>query len=385
MNRYLASYYEKPAGTVFYHDVTAEARAAFFSTASNGVFFLCPGVDANAVVLHYKAETGVGAVTLSLSEDGKQLTLPDGDSYSLVSYFARYSDRLLEPVDVASFARAHVTQRPVPAAQASGLALKVSFTIAAATLESIKVVGEGAYGEVSYGLWHGHTDVAIKALKVGTLTPEVTAAFRHEAQVMANLRSPRVVQLYGVCFEEGLRLVMEYLPEGSLYGLLHREVPLTWGQRVCFATDIGEGLHFLHAQNPVILHRDLKSLNVLLDVNYRAKLTDFGLAQVKQEVHPHAETAPLPKRDSWRRSNSEVTDLGRGAGATGVARHPVVITRTLGAQISPSYVEPRSTSRVGSTVCAGGCSPASRASSRSAITRPISSTGWCTLVSPGSV
>ena len=75
--------------------------------------------------------------------------------------------------------------------------------------------------------------------------------------------------------------------------------------------------------------------------------------------------------------------MGRGAGATGVARHPVVITRTLGAQISPSYVEPRSTSRVGSTVCAGGCSPASRASSRSAITRPISSTGWCTLVIGG--
>ena len=83
-------------------------------------------------------------------------------------------------------------------------------------------------------------------------------------------------------------LVMELMPKGNLFNLLQSNQTLEWPQRYQLAQDIGIGLHHLHAES--ILHRDLKSLNVLLTNDYRAKLCDFGLAQVKTATKSMAST-----------------------------------------------------------------------------------------------
>jgi len=100
---------------------------------------------------------------------------------------------------------------------------------------------------------------------------------------MVGLRHPNIVQLYGVCLEPGhYGMVMELMPKGSLFDVLHNAGErLDWKIRWEIGMDVGQGLSVLHAQG--ILHRDLKSLNVLLDGNLRAKLTDFGLSRVKTE------------------------------------------------------------------------------------------------------
>lgn len=159
-----------------------------------------------------------------------------------------------------------------------------AFSIDVQSLATVKVLGEGAYGKVFLGKWHGHTDVAIKVLKVSELTDTLEQDFKLEAQLMGRLRSPHIVQLYGVCFERPLRLVMEYLPNGSLFNLIHSSNEINWEQRISISLDVAKGLHYLHVQKPQILHRDFKSLNILLDQARHAKLTDFGLSQVKQAI-----------------------------------------------------------------------------------------------------
>lgn len=123
--------------------------------------------------------------------------------------------------------------------------------------------------------------MAVKHLKVGLLPDDIHAHFLQEAQVHANCQTPRVVRLLGISDAPGqYALILEYMPEGSLHDVLHKKaVALAWPQRWQIALDIGTGVAYLHGKK--IFHRDIKSLNVLLDTNFRAKLSDFGQAKLK--------------------------------------------------------------------------------------------------------
>ena len=146
-------------------------------------------------------------------------------------------------------------------------------------------LGEGGFGIVYQGVWQ-HATVAIKKLKHQKLTEDSVAELHAEASLMSQLHNPHIVQFYGFCFESPhFAIVMEYMPDGSMYGLLHSDHPLTWDARTLMGIDVGAGLEYLHQQD--ILHRDLKSMNVLLYQQggaYRCKLTDFGLSKVKNET-----------------------------------------------------------------------------------------------------
>ena len=103
--------------------------------------------------------------------------------------------------------------------------------------------------------------------------------FEHEVAVMLKLRHPNILTLYGIVLKPEF-MVIE-LMEGSLYDVLHSLEILKWPRRYSMALDVARGLAYLHSGATPILHRDLKSLNILLDASYRAKLSDFGLSRVK--------------------------------------------------------------------------------------------------------
>jgi tRNA A-37 threonylcarbamoyl transferase component Bud32 len=162
--------------------------------------------------------------------------------------------------------------------------VEISFSIAFEDLEFSEKdkLGSGAYGTVYKGTYK-FNEVAIKKLHAEHFSQDALVEFKQEASIMATMRSDYIVPLRGVCLESPhFCMVMEWMPKGSLYSLLQNspELPLPTLYRM--ALDIGYGLYHLHEAG--ILHRDLKSMNVLLDDRLRAKLTDFGLSKVKSEM-----------------------------------------------------------------------------------------------------
>ena len=160
--------------------------------------------------------------------------------------------------------------------------LSVSFKINHKDLTFGRKLGEGGFGVVHQGTWKEYTEVAIKQLFSNNLSNEASEEFDTETQTMAKLRHKNIVQFIGYCVSPEYCIVMEYMQGGSLFNVLRSKQPLDWTIRARIAIDMASGLAFLHQEN--ILHRDIKSLNVLLDENGRAKLTDFGLSRVKAET-----------------------------------------------------------------------------------------------------
>ncbi len=174
--------------------------------------------------------------------------------------------------------------KPILAQLDSRGSIQINITVSASALTLVKLLGEGAYGSVYEGLWNDQA-VAIKRLKAQHLTEKAIEELRQEAQIMFQLgvESKYIVPLKKICLEAPhYSLVMELMPNGSLYHLLHNGQDLPWAIRFQIALDAAWGLKDLHAYS--ILHRDLKSLNILLDDRLRARLADFGLAKVKQET-----------------------------------------------------------------------------------------------------
>lgn len=144
-------------------------------------------------------------------------------------------------------------------------------------------LGAGAFGTVYRAKWMG-TEVALKILDSSDYTPDEYREFLAEISMMSNLRHPNVlIMLGGSLVPPNLYFVTEYMRQGSLDKLLNMLPNLSWRVRLQIALDIARGLYYLHHQSPPILHRDLKSLNILIDEHFRAKLADFGLSADKSD------------------------------------------------------------------------------------------------------
>ncbi len=159
-------------------------------------------------------------------------------------------------------------------------AITVSLNINYKDIKLGDEIGKGGFGIVYRGTWK-YNQVAVKQL-LAAPTGDALKDFKEEMQTHASLRSDHIVQLYGCCLGPYC-MVMQYMPRGSLSNYLkeHRTKDLDWNIGYKIITDMACGLAFLHDNE--IVHRDLKSLNVLLDENYNAKLSDFGLAKIKHE------------------------------------------------------------------------------------------------------
>ncbi|MCL7026831.1 hypothetical protein MKW94_026506, partial [Papaver nudicaule] len=145
-------------------------------------------------------------------------------------------------------------------------------------------IGQGSCGSVYRGLWCG-SEVALKLFSILNYSDDLHS-FRQEVLVMKRLRHPNVLLFMGaVASPQHLCIVTEFLPRGSLYQLLQRSSQkLEWRRRVLMAFDIARGMNYLHLCNPPIVHRDLKSSNLLVDKNWTVKVGDFGLSKFKHRT-----------------------------------------------------------------------------------------------------
>lgn len=143
------------------------------------------------------------------------------------------------------------------------------------------VIGNGDFGVIYRGVLRDGTVAAVKKLHREGKQGE--RAFRVEVDLLSRLYSPYLVQLLGYCADQHYRLlIMEFMPNATLHRHLHHHHPrlLNWGVRLRVALDCAKALEFLHEHSlPSVIHRDFKSSNILLDENFRAKVSDFGLAK----------------------------------------------------------------------------------------------------------
>lgn len=152
-----------------------------------------------------------------------------------------------------------------------------------------KLLGRGSHGVVYKGVLRSGRLVAIKKSSRG-YTPRLSSSsspfencneVENEIDILSKLQSPRLVNLVGFTTDDShdRLLVVEFMANGTLYDALHTDSrPPGWGRRVKMALQTAKAIETLHSSTPPVIHRDIKSANVLIDRNFNAKLGDFGLA-----------------------------------------------------------------------------------------------------------
>ncbi|KFK41095.1 hypothetical protein AALP_AA2G085200 [Arabis alpina] len=163
-----------------------------------------------------------------------------------------------------------------------------------ATENFSRELGEGGFGTVYYGLLKDGRAVAVKRLYERSL--KRVDQFKNEVEILKSLKHPNLVILYGCTSRHSreLLLVYEYISNGTLADHLHGDRaesrPLSWSVRLNVAIESASALSFLHASG--IIHRDVKTTNILLDENYTVKVADFGLSRLFPVDQTHVSTAP---------------------------------------------------------------------------------------------
>ncbi|GAB4859412.1 hypothetical protein Ancab_010878 [Ancistrocladus abbreviatus] len=140
-------------------------------------------------------------------------------------------------------------------------------------------IGQGGFGAVYYAELRGEK-AAIKKMDM-----QASREFLAELKVLTHVHHLNLVRLIGYCVEGSLFLVYEYIENGNLSQHLRGsgKDPLAWSTRVQIALDSARGLEYIHEHTvPVYIHRDIKSANILIDKNHRAKVADFGLTKLTE-------------------------------------------------------------------------------------------------------
>ncbi|XP_051151728.1 receptor-like protein kinase HSL1 [Andrographis paniculata] len=168
--------------------------------------------------------------------------------------------------------------------------LEFSETEIAKCLKEANMIGMGASGKVYKVILSNGETVAVKKMH-DRLTFDDTSnvdEFHVEVETLGSIRHKNIVKLWCCCDMGACKLlVYEYMPNGSLGDALHKNNGkiLTWPKRFSIALDAAEGLSYLHHDAvPPIVHRDVKSNNILLDEDFGAKIADFGVAKIVKTI-----------------------------------------------------------------------------------------------------
>lgn len=160
-----------------------------------------------------------------------------------------------------------------------------------ATRKFEKKIGSGGFGVVYYGKTKDGKEIAVKVLTSNSFQGK--REFSNEVTLLSRIHHRNLVQFLGYCQEDGRSmLVYEFMHNGTLkehlYGPLTHEQRINWIKRLEIAEDAAKGIEYLHTGCvPAIIHRDLKSSNILIDKNMRAKVSDFGLSKLAVDGASH--------------------------------------------------------------------------------------------------
>lgn len=196
------------------------------------------------------------------------------------------------------------------------------------------LIGQGASSNVFRGKLFDGRIVAIKKLKALSEREE-DSGFLTEIEIISRLNHCHVVPLLGYCFEYQNRnyerlFVFEYMSNGNLRECLdakNGKEPLSWATRVHVALGAARGLEYLHeAAAPRILHRDVKSTNILLDDNYKPKITDLGMAKyLMADDRPSCSSSPARMLGTFGYFAPEYAIVGKASLKSDVFSFGVVI------------------------------------------------------------
>ncbi|KAG6516351.1 proline-rich receptor-like protein kinase PERK9 [Zingiber officinale] len=213
------------------------------------------------------------------------------------------------------------------------------------------LLGEGGSGCVYKGYLMDGREVAVKKLKVSGAQGE--RHFRAEVGTISRAHHRHLVSLVGYCVSENQRLlVYDYVPNRTLYYHLHGKgrAVMQWTKRVKVAVGTARGIAYLHEDcNPRIIHRDIKSSNILLDYNFEAKVSDFGLARSAMDGNSHVSTrvmgtfgylAPEYATSGKLTAKSDVYSFGVVLLELITGRKPVDLSQPLGDECLAEWARP---------------------------------------------
>jgi hypothetical protein len=163
-------------------------------------------------------------------------------------------------------------------------------------------LGHGGFADVYKATWLTHHDqVAIKIIRISHLS-NIEDDFYREISTMYRIRYENVLSVLGACIEPNFyAIIVEYMPLGSLADILykkHEQIIFNWSDRYSISWQMAKSINYLHNLNPSILHRDIKSMNFLLnysgslDHKYCVKVCDFGLAEIRHATLSQSASFP---------------------------------------------------------------------------------------------